>query len=321
MVNEQGDIETQLEAMESKIGGIVREANIMGGYETVGNMEVSVKLLLYDKTITKTVFYNMEAWTNLRQGDKQRLEVIQGKILKKLLNIPKSTPYWGLLIELGIWPVEWYINYRKLMLLHNLFHSDDERLAKQVMVEQKQSGQENCWYSEVKEIIELLQIHHDPEEMTKQEWKKITKDAIYAKVEVEAKTKSADMKKLRFVRGFAQGFKQKDYLTEMTAYEAKKVLKIRLNMTLNIAGNIGKKEVCKLCNIENETTEHVFYCTGVDNKDNLKHDDLQSTDTNTLRKTLELFEEYEKQQDETSKMAKGTGVSTDDSITRNPMLK
>ena len=57
-------------------------------------------------------------------------------------------------------------------------------------------------------------------------------------------------------------------------------------MTLNIAGNIGKKEVCKLCNSENETTEHVFDCTGIDNKDNLKYDCLRTTDTDTLRKTL-----------------------------------
>ena len=76
-----------------------------------------------------------------------------------------------------------------------------------------------------------------------------------------------------------------------------------------------------MCNIENETTEHVFSCTGVDNKDNLTYDDLQSTDANILRKTLELFEEYEKKQDETSTMAKGTGISRDDSITQNPTLK
>ena len=81
--------------------------------------------------------------------------------------------------------------------MHNLFHSDDERLAKQVMIEQKESGQENCWYSEVKEITEKLQIHDDPEKMTKPEWKKITKDAIHAEVEAEAKAKCAGMKKLR----------------------------------------------------------------------------------------------------------------------------
>jgi hypothetical protein len=229
---------------------------------------------------------------------------MQGKILKKLLNIPKSTPYWGLLIELGIWPIEWYVSYRKLMLLHNLFHSTEERLAKQVMVEQKQSGQENCWYSEVKEIIKVLQITDDPEELTKQAWKKITKAAIHSRVEEEAKAKCAVMKKLRFVEGSAQGFTQKKYLTEMTAQEAKETIKIRLNMTLNIAGNIGKHEICKLCGTHNETTEHVFDCTEIDNKDNLNHDSLHSTDTDILRKILELFKQYERKQDEMNEAAK-----------------
>ena len=160
----------------------------------------------------------------------------------------------------------------------------------------------------MKEITEKLQIDDDPEKMTKPEWKKITKDAIHAEVEAEAKVKCAGMKKLRFVQGFAQGFVQNEYLTKMTAYEAKEMIKIRLNMTLNIAGNIGKKEVCKLCNSENETTEHVFDCTGIDNKDNLKYDCLRTTDTDTLRKTLELFEQYERKQIEVAEMVEKDGI-------------
>ena len=80
-------------------------------------------------------------------------------------------------------------------------------------------------------------------------------------------------------------------------------------MTLNIAGNIGKKETCRLCNSENETTEHVFDCTGIDNEDNLNYDCLRTTtDTDTLRKTLELFEQYERKQIEMAEMVKKDGI-------------
>jgi hypothetical protein len=293
--NEDGNMDKQLQVMESRIGGVVRDANLIGSYENVGDMEVVVKLLLYESTMIHTVFYNMEAWTNMRIGDKQRLEVMQGKLLKKTLRIPKSTPYWGLLCELGIWPVEWKIKYWKLMLLHNLLHSDDERLAKHILIAQKLSEQLNCWYSEIETVMEDLEItQHDPAVLKKPEWKKITKDAIQEKVKAEAKDKMKCMKKLRFI----QSFEQKPYITEMTSHEATETLKLRLNMTMYIAGNIGKEELCQVCKNENQTTEHVFNCTGIENSDGLTSDSLQSTETEVLRKTLKLFKLYEKKRDD-----------------------
>ena len=292
--NEEGNMDKQLEVMEKRVGGVAREANLIGSYENVGDMEVVVKLLLYESTMVPTIFYNMEAWTNMRVADKQRLEVMQGKLLKKILRLPKSTPYWGLLSELGIWPVEWKINYWKLMLLHNLLHSDDDRLAKLILIEQKRSAQPNCWYSEIKTVIETLQIKQDPESTSKQEWKTATKGAIQEKVIAEAKEKIKGMKKLRFVKNFGQ----KPYITEMTAHETIETLRLRLNMTMYIAGNIGKEELCQVCKKEKQTTEHVFDCTGLQNCNNLTTDSLQSTETEVLRKTLKLFQGYEKKREE-----------------------
>ena len=33
------------------------------------------------------------------------MEMIQGKMLRKIYKVPPSTPYWGLLIELGMKPI------------------------------------------------------------------------------------------------------------------------------------------------------------------------------------------------------------------------
>ena len=111
------------------------------------------------------------------------------------------------------------------MLLHNLLHSDDERLAKLIVIEQKRSEQPNCWYSEIKTVIETLQIKQDPANTSKQEWKTATKEAIQEKVAAEAKEKIKSMKKLRFVKNF----EQKPYITEMTASETIETLRLRLN--------------------------------------------------------------------------------------------
>ena len=286
--NEEANMDTQLEMMEKRIGEIVRSTDLIAGKEAVGNMEVTVKLFLYQRTIIQTMYYNIEAWSNMRKIDEERLEVIQGKLLKKLLKLPKSTPYWGILIESGMWPIKWQIVYEKLMLLHNLFHSDDERTAKQVIKGQQRNHEKECWYSEAKDALCYLAIDKHPEDAIKSEWKRITKEKINKKVQEEAEVKRREMKKLRFIGQHGR----KEYVNAMNADEVREVMKIKLNMVLTIAGNIGQKQTCKICLTDDETTEHVFLCTGIKNEDKLTPDDILKTDKYSLLKVLKLFNEY-----------------------------
>ena len=62
----------------------------------------------------------MEGWNKLSKNEVKKLEQIQGKILCTLLHLPKTTPYMGLLNEVGIWKIEERLKYRKIMLYHNL---------------------------------------------------------------------------------------------------------------------------------------------------------------------------------------------------------
>ena len=92
-INEQGNLDTQLTHMEKKSKEVTGQANIMCSREKVGKMEITAKLFIYDKLAVQAIFYNIEVWTNLRQQDHDKLEVIQGKMLKRLLGLPKTTPY------------------------------------------------------------------------------------------------------------------------------------------------------------------------------------------------------------------------------------
>ena len=65
----------------------------------------------------------------------------------------------------------------KTMQRLDLTMIDDDRLAKLILIEQKRSAQPNCWYSEIKTVIETLQIKQDPESTSKQEWKTATKSS------------------------------------------------------------------------------------------------------------------------------------------------
>ena len=54
-----------------------------------------------------------EGWSNISKSELRELEEIQGTILRKICEQRKTTPYFGLLPELGIWTIEKQIEYKK----------------------------------------------------------------------------------------------------------------------------------------------------------------------------------------------------------------
>ena len=82
---------------------LVREIKIMGDKNSrVGRHDGRIQKMLYEKVVMPTITYNMESTTNKEMED---MEMIQGKMLRKIYKVPPSTPYWGLLIELGMKPI------------------------------------------------------------------------------------------------------------------------------------------------------------------------------------------------------------------------
>ena len=78
---------------------------IMGDKIRVGRHDGRIKKMFYGKFVLPTITYNMETTTNMTNIEMEEMEMIQGKIFRKIYNIPPSTPYWGLLIELGMKPL------------------------------------------------------------------------------------------------------------------------------------------------------------------------------------------------------------------------
>ena len=257
-LNNKGNMDTQLEKMEVKAKNIIRESNNMCSAAKVGPMEMQAKVLVYEVLIAQSLFYNIEGWSNLRQADKDMLEVLQGKVLKGLIGLPKCTPYWGILIELNILPVHLMLLKRKLMLYHNLVHSDDERRAKIVILEQEREEMEECWFHNVK--MESTTIGIDltrrlVESKSKEQWKTFVNGKVEKEYEKMCEEKIRTMSKLRFL-----GNKARDtYIFNTFNTDFTEAMTIRLNMTEMISRNYGGEEHCYICN-EQDSTEHILQC-------------------------------------------------------------
>ena len=166
----------------------------------------------------------------------------------------------------------------------------DDRLCKKVVEEQKRMAYENCWYSELERVAKKLMINlEDVNTLKKSQWKKTIKDKIQEFVEKESEEKIQSMRKLRHQKG--QKFTRQKYLTEYGIAEASEIMKTKLEMW-DLGKNMGNARKC-ICEVEEETTEHVIECGVV--REKLKRDKTGmriSGETQDLRKITELIKSY-----------------------------
>ena len=146
------------------------------------------------------LLYGMEVWKKLSKGEIQNLEKIQRKALKRISSLPIRTPYIGLIIETGVWPVEQRINYSLLMLYHNIINSTKDRLVKQIQ-EQRAQNHSNTFYDKVTTIAEELNIKLEKAViMKKSDWKRTVKDKIQNQIQERVEKEMENKTKLRTVR-------------------------------------------------------------------------------------------------------------------------
>ena len=90
--------------------------------------------------------------------------------------------------------------------------------------------------------------------------KKEVKEKIEIAAEKELESNKKNSRKMRFL-----GRKGcETYLKNMYNEDARKAIIIRLSMVSWIDGNMGRVSLCPLCNEDEDTTEHVFRCAGVE---------------------------------------------------------
>ena len=132
-ISTDGQLIEDIKELNSRCDIISREIYAIGGKTQVRKEEVRVKLKLFETYLMPALLYGMEAWKKLSKEEIQHLEKIQGKSLKRMFSLPITTPYFGLIIETGVWPAEQRINYSSLMLYHNIMNSSKDRLVKQII--------------------------------------------------------------------------------------------------------------------------------------------------------------------------------------------
>ena len=164
------------------------------------------------------------------------------------------------------------------MLLQNIMNSDDRRLCKRVILNQRESEDDNTFYATTKKILQKYDIDVDVENMTKSELKKKAKEKIRQKMAKIVREAAEKMTKLRFITEYEVG--RKEYITKMDGTECLHTMKTRLNMLpiyANFKGDVTMDSACAHCKTGEDKTEHLVECEAI-GETILTKEDLKNSD-------------------------------------------
>ena len=113
MLNKEGNLKEHIKETGNKASRIKREMNGILSKQNVGQEEMRAKIKLFQIFLVPEIMYGFEAWGEVRCKQQKK---VQNQSLKKIAQLPVTTPSTGLLMETGIWPAKERIEYSTLML-------------------------------------------------------------------------------------------------------------------------------------------------------------------------------------------------------------
>ena len=263
IIDESGTYGVNIRRMKGKVQAMITSTKQVGSVHEVGHMATQTRLKLHETAIIPSVLYNAEAFPTITDEETKDLEKLQHNILVQLFEIPESTPYVGILMETGIWMMEFRVHYRKLMLYHRIMHSDECRTIKKMIEFQRDyERRDGTWYSDVQRIMSIHNINVDVHKVLKSEWKKEVKGKIGLTNQRRVVQRCKDGVKTRFICNDEWG--RKKYMNNATTEDVKRVMKLRLCM-VPVPCNQRRREEepgCKLCGVKTKIRmEHYYTCS------------------------------------------------------------
>ena len=86
----------------------------------VGENYFLVAIMLRDSLLMNSILLNVEVWFSLTVEETKKFATIDKIFLRKVLQVPSTTPVTALYLECGIVPVNFLIKARRIMYLHYL---------------------------------------------------------------------------------------------------------------------------------------------------------------------------------------------------------
>ena len=278
IVNEEkyvGDIVTgdgkhskNIAARRSKGIGMISEiTNILDGL-FLGSHYFPTALILRQAMLISVLLTNSETWLRLSKKDMNRLEGVDRMFLRRILQVPTSTPTSALYLETGCVPIRLVMKMKRIMYLYHILTREDAALIKRAFIAQiAQVNQpvKGDWCIVVKEDLNDIGLSH----LTFESISSLSEESLRALVKAKLretalrhllseKERSSKLKSLKYTSLSIQ-----PYLTtesKLNVNEKRMLFRWRSHM-ISVKQNWGMKDAkCPLCNDSNDSQYHLLTC-------------------------------------------------------------
>lgn len=152
----------------SKGLGIISSVTNLLDKICLGAFYFEVAVLLRESMFLNGILTNAEVWHNVKKGEIEELEELDRSLLRKILQVPATTPKEALYLELGILPISVVIKVRRCMYLHYLLNLDKSEMLYKFFITQWNNPTKGDWAELVKEDLNDLKIKKDFEDIRHQ---------------------------------------------------------------------------------------------------------------------------------------------------------
>ena len=112
---------------------------------SLGHYYFEVAMLLGETLFINGFLWNIETWYDIRESDIEELEKLDRMLIKRILAVPCSTPTALLYLELGLVPLRYIIQARRLTFLRYILTRKDDDLLLKFFKAQNREPTKNDW--------------------------------------------------------------------------------------------------------------------------------------------------------------------------------
>ena len=265
IISSDGKNSKNIKERVSKGYGAVNQ--IMNILQTLnfGNYTVEMALLLRNSIFINGILTNSEVWFGLNEKDVSKLENLDGYLLTKVLQVPRTVPEVALYLELGVLPIAAIIKGRRLNYLHSIIKSPKDGMLYRVFITQWLYPCAGDWTEQVRRDLSDLGLGCSIqwlESKSKWSFKKIIKRTL-TEFTLRQLLKKKDLSK-KMSNLYYTELKTQTYLVDRTlSFEEKKTIfryRTRMsNFRMNFKGD-KQSLLCPLCKIHFDDQNFVLRC-------------------------------------------------------------
>ena len=233
-----------------------------------GKYFFKVGIILRNSNLISSLLINAEAWYNVTQADIDLLESADESLIRRILECPLSTPKEMLYLELGILPIRYIIQMRRLNFLQYILYEEENSLVHSFLKTQLDNPTAGDWGNSCLESMEALNMELDISDikiMKKSTFNNLVKKKTCIKaLEDLNKQKAKHSKVLHIVHS---KLKMETYLegNKLLTVECKFLFHVRSRM-LELKANFKNSHedtICPCCQEEEDTQEHLLSCENI----------------------------------------------------------